>query len=86
MNEWSKEQLEEMVGDDIIDQMAFVSGCHKHKLMNDKDAPDGWIIPDEVLRKFAKLIVRECAQYAEYQLQVGGYKADMLKRHFGVEE
>ena len=37
------------------------------------------------LEKFAELIVRECADYAEY-LDLPGYKANMLKKHFGVEE
>lgn len=37
------------------------------------------------LQKFAELIVRECADYAEY-LDLPGYKANMLKKHFGVEE
>lgn len=36
--------------------------------------------------KFAELIVKECANYAEYQLQIGGFKADKIKEHFGVEE
>lgn len=36
------------------------------------------------LAKFAELIVRECADYAEY-LDLPGYKANMLKKHFGVE-
>lgn len=61
MNGWSKEELEEMCGDDIVEQLAFLSGCFKHKLSNDVVVPDGWIIPDELLRKFALLIVKECA-------------------------
>ena len=36
------------------------------------------------LTKFAELIVRECANYAEYQLQIGGTNADKIKQHFGV--
>ena len=38
------------------------------------------------LEKFAELIVKECADYMEYQLQLGGHKAAILKQHFGVEE
>ena len=37
------------------------------------------------VEKFAELIVKECADYAEY-LDLPGYKAKMLKKHFGVEE
>ena len=58
MNGWSKEDLEEMCGDDIIEQLAFLSGCHQHQLCNSN--PSGWIVPDESLRKFAELIVGEC--------------------------
>ena len=43
----------------------------------------GKLVLDE--EKFAELIVRECADYAEY-LDLPGYKANMLKKHFGVEE
>ena len=100
MNEWSKEDLEEMCGDDIIEQLAFLSGCHQHELCNGN--PSGWIIPDESLRKFAELIVRECAQIATEQgntaehsftairakwFRLGAIKsATMIKRTFGVEE
>ncbi len=36
--------------------------------------------------RFAELIVRECAAYVEYQLQVGAHNAERLKQHFGVLE
>jgi len=35
--------------------------------------------------KFAELIIKECADYAEYQLQIGGTNADKIKQHFGVK-
>jgi hypothetical protein len=57
MNEWSKKDLEEMFGDDIIDQMAFVSGCYRHRLSNSDVS--GWIISDEDLRKFAELVEKD---------------------------
>lgn len=60
MSTWSQEQLEEMFGDDKIDQLAFLAGCHKNKLCN--TPTDGWIIPDEVLREFAKLIVQDAVK------------------------
>ena len=57
---------------------------------------DGHIVPpldkevwpiDKVLdEKFAELIVKECADYAEHTLDLAGYKANMIKKHFGVEE
>ena len=95
MNGWSKEDLEEECGDDIIDQLAFLSGCFKHKLSNDKVVPDGWIIPDELLRKFAELIVRECANHIRDSIQTMergklrasiAHAATLIEEHFGVEE
>ena len=86
MSVWSKEELEEMCGDDIIEQLAFLSGCHQHQLCNAN--PSGWIISDESLRKFAKLIVRECAGLVQgVPTDTMGYRtADQkIKEHFGVE-
>ena len=40
---------------------------------------------DGALDKFAELIIKECADYAEYQLQIGGTNADKIKQHFGVK-
>ena len=90
-----------MCGDDVIDQLAFLAGCFKHKLINDEVTPDGWIIPDESLRKFAELIVRKCVglcrQEQEDYLLVGsdycdnkaeGFEeaAELIKEHFGFKE
>jgi len=36
--------------------------------------------------KFAELIVRECAEYAEHNLDMAGYKKKFMLKHFGVEE
>jgi hypothetical protein len=41
---------------------------------------------DKVLEKFAELIVRECAEYAEQELDMAGYKKKFMLKHFGVEE
>ena len=38
------------------------------------------------LEKFARLLIQTCADYAEYQLQIGGTNADKIKQHFGVSE
>ena len=90
MNGWSKEDLEEMFGDDIIEQLAFVSGCHQHQLCNGN--PSGWIIPEESLRKFAELIVRECCVVMFADPRLGDVRsatrgcARSIKEHFGVEE
>ena len=35
---------------------------------------------------FAELIVRECAEYAEHNLDMAGYKKKFMLKHFGVEE
>lgn len=93
MTQWSKEDLEEICGDDIIGQLAFLSGCFKHHLSNDKVVPDGWIIPDELLRKFAELIVRECKlainqiDADDASMAVGLYRAEVaLENLFGVKK
>ena len=38
------------------------------------------------LEYFAELIVRECAEYAEHELDMAGYKKKFMLKHFGVEE
>lgn len=87
MSAWTKEQLTEMFGDDVIEQLAFLSGCTKHRLSNDPVIPDGWIIPDETLRKFAELIVKECANICrDRKMAPSAFTADELLEHFGVEE
>ena len=43
-----------------------------------------WNISDEFCKKFAELIVRECAEVAD---KAEPYKAsDLIRKHFGVEE
>ena len=47
-------------------------------------AVTGLAFTDENLKKFAELIVRECADIAD---KAEPYKAnDLIKEHFGVEE
>ena len=36
--------------------------------------------------KFAELIVKEYAEYAEHKLDMAGYKKKFMLKHFGVEE
>ena len=78
------------MNEERIDQIAFGAGCHRHKFWDPKH-PDleGFIISQAALDKFAELLiedtVRKCADYAEYQLQIGGTNADKIKQHFGVE-
>ena len=62
MSEWTDQDLEEMIGSDRIDQLAWIAGCHKYKLVNDREIPDGLIIPEKALREFARSIVRECIE------------------------
>ena len=40
---------------------------------------------DPNIEKFARLLIQTCANYAEYQLQIGGTNADKIKQHFGVK-
>ena len=37
-------------------------------------------------KKFAELIVRECAEFVENEIEVAGYKVKRILKHFGVEE
>ena len=63
MNEWTKEQLEEMFGDDVIEKLAFLAGCTKHRLANDPEIPDGWIVTmDRVPKNGAPVFFCPCAQ------------------------
>ena len=39
----------------------------------------------ESLKKFAELIVRECAEFVDYAISNGGIDGRSLKEHFGVE-
>lgn len=95
MNAWTKEQLEEMFGDNVIQQLAFVAGCTKHSYSDPKNPElDGFIISQATLDKFAELIVRECAAVASKFVHDNKYKEggiseywlqDGIKEHFGVE-
>ena len=47
-----------------------------------EDMPGAWNIPDEFCKKFAELIVRECAEIAK---TAEPYRSDdLILRHFGV--
>ena len=89
MNQWSKEQLEEMFGNDIIGQLTFLAGCHKHRLCNDSTMPNGWIVPDEVLGKLIELVVQECCDMVNKHHQWNNPNDCLLvlkiKEHFGIE-
>ena len=51
-----------------------------------KDMPGAWNIPDEFCKKFAELIVRECADIGERYAD-GNYEVyNQILEHFGVEE
>lgn len=76
-----------MMNKERIDEIAFAAGCHRHKYW-DPNRPDleGFIINHEVLDKFAKLIVRECAEQICEGPFYAGAAAKYIKQHFGVEE
>ena len=69
-----------------IDQLAFESGCNRHKYWDPKH-PDleGFIISQSVLDKFAELIVRGCADIANSIGEHGHYASAEMMEHFGVE-
>jgi hypothetical protein len=46
----------------------------------------GLNIPDEFCKKFAELIIRECAHAADYVSSPGLSEGEVIKKHFGVEE
>lgn len=41
---------------------------------------------EAAMERFAELIVRECAEYAEHELDMAGYKKKFMLKHFGVEQ
>ena len=49
-----------------------------------EDMPGAWNIPDEFCKKFAELIVRECALVVHKK--TGSKSALNVLEHFGVEE
>ena len=50
-------------------------------------SPDGFYTYTQIdAKKFAELIVQECAEYAEHKLDMAGYKKKFMLKHFGVEE
>ena len=54
-----------------------------------EDMPGAWNIPDEFCKKFAELIINECASIYEgvYTDQQRPERIDTrIKQHFGVEE
>ena len=45
-----------------------------------------WYVSNEQMKKFAELIVRECAGQVDWILAEGGKtQGDLIKQHFGVE-
>lgn len=56
-----------------------------------EDMPGAWNIPDEFCKKFAELIVRECANicFSEaegHSMAFGEHCGIVIKEHFRVEE
>lgn len=52
-----------------------------------EDMPGAWNIPDEFCKKFAELIVRECAKWmSDGNIPDGFYESGRMLKHFGVEE
>ena len=97
MNEWSKESLEEMFGDNVIEQLTFLSGCTKHSYCDPSHTDlNGYIVSHEKLEKFAELIVREftniCYNHPA-KIKSNNWTATIvpddianrIKEHFGVE-
>ena len=89
MNQWSKEQFEEMFGNDIIGQLEFLAGCYEHRLNNVSTIPNGWIVPDEALENLVKLVVQECCDIVNRRTQHNNPNDCLtvldIKEHFGIE-
>ena len=70
-------------------ELAREAGGHfsTHNLMSNpvqhRESIELW---DKNIEKFAELIVVECAEYAEHNLDMAGYKKKFMLKHFGVEE
>jgi S-ribosylhomocysteine lyase LuxS involved in autoinducer biosynthesis len=71
-----------------IKDLALQAGIHFHKGGTLDAGPNGiakFVLYSD-MEKFAELIVRECAEYAEHNLDMAGYKKKFMLKHFGVEE
>ena len=51
-----------------------------------EDIPGAWNIPDEFCKKFAELIVQECADIATINAHQWKTPGSYVLQHFGVEE
>ena len=78
---------------ELIDDIAFQAGCNKHLYHDPKHSDlDGFIISQEILDKFAKLIIQECVKVAKRTGSLnesdfeGEMIADAIKEHFGIKE
>lgn len=79
---------------DIIDQIARITGCNKNRYCNPLSPEmDGWIINQETLDRFASEVVKECMNVAAKQRNPTNlnYKpserlVEELRKHFGIED
>jgi hypothetical protein len=51
-----------------------------------EDMPGAWNIPDEFCKKFAELIVRECADIATINQHEWHSAGSYVLKHFGFEK
>jgi len=88
-NGWTEQQLVEMVGDNRLDQLAFVTGCTKSQY-TDPSHPElsGYIISRDTLEKFARVLIAECASVgfkAAYP-HAGVNVLTAIKQHFDMDD
>jgi hypothetical protein len=86
-----------------IDELAFQSGITQHSYSNPKHPDlDGFIVSQEKLEKFAKLIVEECAELIDNKEIITAAQtydevfvakfdtkelcAKQIREHFGVDD
>ena len=69
----------------LLAEQAWV---YQVRVLNEPDGSRTYTEKEKVFdkEKFAELIVRECAEYAEHELDMAGYKKKFMLKHFGVEE
>ena len=78
------------MNEELIDEIAYQAGCHRHTYADTKNPDlDGFIINRDVLDKFAELIVRECANRVKDFYQEDEFTcysaSEEIKQHFGFE-
>ena len=89
MNERIKELVEQAANEYLVEQDPVtdtLSTSKRHELYQKAKEAGIAIIPNDFSKKFAELIIQECAKIADDNFNKGFCPVgDYIKQHFGVE-